>query len=293
MQIYEVLKQEAKVLSAIQRQEFFSQGFLVLESIVGPNWLRKLNDAQQELIDRSRGLTESDATYQLEAGHSADNPRLHRITSPQDAHPAFWDFLVSEEITRLVADLVGPDVKFHHAKLNTKAERGSAPFFWHQDFPGWPHTDFSPVTVGVYLKGCTAEQGPLGFLPGSHTGPLYDQYDDQDRVIPIPQQVLDQNKDKLVYPTGGPGTVVLLNCRVVHGSGVNTSDAPRPLLLSVYSSADSFPYTPNPLPSRYSGQVVRGKPARFASFDLRPCRVPPAILAAKKGLWSKPGTTTY
>ena len=287
MQQSEVLKHAPRVLSPVQRQRFFDEGFLVLESFVGADWLRRLNDAQQRLVERSRGLTASDATFQLEKGHTAEHPRLHRITSPQDADAEFWAFFTSPEITDLAADVVGPDVKFHHAKLNTKAERGSAPFFWHQDFPGWPHTDYSPVTVGVYLTGCTMEQGPLGFLPGSHAGPLYDQYDDEDRIIAIPETMIEANRHRIVYPTGGPGTVVLVHCRVVHGSGVNTSDIPRPLLLPAYSSADSFPYTPNPLPSPRSGQVVRGKPARFASFDLRPCRVPPAMLAANKGVWSK------
>ncbi len=223
--------------------------------------------------------------FLLEEGHSADDPRLHRITSPQDLHPVFWEFFTCSLLTDLVADVVGPDVKFHHAKLNTKAERGSTGFFWHQDVPGWPHTDYSPVTVGIYLEGCTVEQGPVGFIPGSHAGPLYDQYDDDGRVIPVPPSLLEQNESKLRFPTGGPGTVILLHCRVVHGSSINTSSAPRPLLLPVYSSADSFPYTPNPLPSAFSGEIVRGKRARFASFDSRPCRIPPPLLAAHKGLW--------
>jgi hypothetical protein len=92
-------------------------------------------------------------------------------------------------------------------------------------------------------------------------------------------------------PTGGPGTTLLLNCSAVHGSAPNKSTAPRPLLLPVYSSADSFPYTPSPIPSLHQGDIVRGKPARFASFDTRPVEMPPDWRFGYKPVWmhKKPG----
>ena len=89
----------------------------------------------------------------------------------------FWEFFADPVMTDLAADVVGPDVKFHHAKLNVKSERGTRGFKWHQDIPAWPHTDYSPVSIGVYIEGCTLEQGPLVFAPGTHEGPLYRMYD--------------------------------------------------------------------------------------------------------------------
>ena len=44
----------------------------------------------------------------------------------------FREFIASDEMTALAADVVGPDVKFHHAKLNFKSGRGSRGFKWHQ-----------------------------------------------------------------------------------------------------------------------------------------------------------------
>ena len=80
--------------------------------------------------------------------------------------------------------------------------------------------------------------------------------------------------------------MLLLNCRTIHGSGVNQSGRARPLLLPVYSSADSFAYTANPIPSPRSGDIVRGKPARFASFDTRPCETPPDFRAGYTPPWA-------
>jgi ectoine hydroxylase len=215
--------------------------------------------------------------FVLEDGHTADHPRLHRVTSPQDQHAAFWAFMCDPIMTDLAADVVGPDVKFHHAKLNVKSERGTRGFKWHQDIPAWPHTDYSPVTIGIYLNGCDDAQGPLSFVRGSHLGPLHSQYDESGAfVVRVRDDVVRAiPAETIVTATGGPGTTVLLNCRTIHGSLENRSDFARPLLLPVYSSADSFAYTASPIVSPHMGDIVRGRPARFASFDSRACELPP------------------
>ena len=61
----------------------------------------------------------------------------------------------------------------------------------------------------------------------------------------------------------------------IHGSKPNSAATGRPLLLNVYSAADAFPYTYNPLTTEYAGQCGRGKPARQARHDPRPCQIPP------------------
>ena len=96
-----------------------------------------------------------------------------------------YDRVIPEELTWIippgdvdvVEDLIGPNIKFHHSKLNFKAPRGGEEVKWHQDIQFWPHTNYSPLTVGVFLEDVEAGMGNVGFLPGSHDGPLYDQYD--------------------------------------------------------------------------------------------------------------------
>ncbi|CAM4067037.1 phytanoyl-CoA dioxygenase family protein [Bordetella tumulicola] len=282
-----VLEHPGIVLTEQQRRRFFADGFLVLEKYVPEAWLKRLRHATEELIEHSRSVTESNSTFVLEEGHSPENPRLHRVSSPQDQHPILWEFMSDPVLTDLVADVVGPDVKFHHAKLNIKSGKGSRGFDWHQDIPAWPHTDYSPVTVGVYINGCTPEQGPLSFIPGSHMGPLYSMYDhDGNFVVRIRDEDLGWMADDMaVKPVGGPGTTILLNCRTVHGSTPNRSPDPRLLLLPVYSSADSFAYTPSPIPSRHQGDIVRGQPARYASMDPRPCEMPPDWRNGYRTVW--------
>jgi len=288
MKPQDVLKHKPLILTEDQRAAYFRDGYLVLENYVSADWLSRLRAAMTEVVDRSRAETRSGDVYVLEQGHSAADPRLHRVTSPQDQHATFWDFISDPVMTDLVADVVGPDVKFHHAKLNVKAGKGSREFKWHQDIQAWPHTDYSPVTVGVYIDGCSDDQGPLAFVPGSHEGPLYTMYDEKGGfAVALREADARQIRESEVKRAiGGPGTTLLLNCRTIHGSTQNRSSAARPLLLPVYSSADSFCYVPSPISSPHMGDIVRGKPATYASFDLRPCELPPDWRAGYRAPWS-------
>ena len=121
MKPQEVMQHPVNVLTDAERESFFRNGFLVLPDYVPAAWRARLRDATHELIERSRSMTQSDSIWVLEEGHSETDPRLHRISNPQDQHPLFWEFMTDPVMTDLAADVVGPDVKFHHAKLNVKS----------------------------------------------------------------------------------------------------------------------------------------------------------------------------
>ena len=160
---------------------------------------------------------------------------------------------------------------------NTIKPKGGDEVKWHQDISFWPHTNYSPCTAGTYVYDCTADQGPLGVLPASHNGPVVNQYNDKDEWVGClrPEDVAKIDTSNVVYLEGPAGSVTIHNCRTLHHSKANWSEIPRPLLLNVYSAADAMPYTYNPLPSKYFGAIVRGKPARWAYHDPRPCLLPP------------------
>jgi len=274
----QILSIPPRVLLQRQRERYFEDGFLLLERIVPDDWLAKLRAATQDLVERSRAVTKSDAVFDLEPDHTPQNPRLRRVSSPVDQHPAFWDYVAQSKIGDIVADLVGPDVKYHQSKLNFKWAKGGEEVKWHYDIPFWPHTNYSPLTVGTYLYDCDMDQGPVGFVPGSHRWPMPSQYDANGRWTGCLSErdvaAIDLSKAK--YMVGPAGSVTIHNCRTLHGSPVNTSDRGRPLLLYVLTSADAFPYTPNPIPSaRYGAAMIRGTAARYAQIDPQPCEVPP------------------
>ncbi|MBV9859145.1 MAG: phytanoyl-CoA dioxygenase family protein [Alphaproteobacteria bacterium] len=273
----EILSHPARALTQEQREFYHREGYLLVENAVSPEWLSRLRAVTEEMVERSRTVARSNAIFDLEPGHTAEKPRLRRLTSPVEHHPVYWDFLAEGPLPDIAADLVGPDVKFHHSKLNFKWADGGEEVKWHQDIQFYPHTNYSPLTIGVYLYDCGPEQGPLCVLPRSHEGPLYDQYNAQGEWVGALSQsdAARLPVERAVELPGPAGSITIHNCRTVHSSRPNLSNLGRPLLLYALSSADAFAYTPNPVPTRYVGHVLRGAPARWAHIDPRPCQIPP------------------
>ena len=77
----------------------------------------------------------------------------------------------------VASDLVGPNVTFHHSKLNFKWYDDNDTVKWHQDIQFFPHTNYNVLTIGCYLEDTDMNNGPLAVLKGSHKNDLYDQYD--------------------------------------------------------------------------------------------------------------------
>jgi ectoine hydroxylase-related dioxygenase (phytanoyl-CoA dioxygenase family) len=266
-----------KVLTSEQRRAYETDGFLVVEELVGSDWLERLRETTAEFVERSRSLVESNAVFDLEPDHTAAQPRLRRLVSPADLHPVFWEFVSESVLVDVVEDLLGPDLKYHHGKLNFKAPRGGEEVKWHQDIQFWPHTNFSPLTIGVFLTDVEEGMGNVGFVPGSHAGELFDQYDGDDWVGCVSDANLKRVAvERAVFPKGRAGSVTIHNCRTIHGSAPNRSDRERPLLLQTYAAADAFAYTDIVRKSPRGDTLIRGEPARWARHDPRPCQVGPS-----------------
>jgi len=268
---------QLKVLTPEQRTAYERDGFVAVAGLVEEAWLRRLRAVMSEFVEHSRTLTESNILFDLEPDHTAEVPRLRRLVSPADLHETFWEFMSTSVIVDVVEDLLGPDVKFHHSKLNFKAPHGGEEVKWHQDIQFWPHTNYSPLTVGVFLSDVEPNMGNVGFVPGSHLGELFDEYDGDTWVGCLSDEDLARvDVASAVFPVGPAGSITVHNCRTVHGSAPNRSNQERPLLLQTYSAADAFPYTDIVRRSPHGDMLIRGKLARWARHDPRPCQVGPS-----------------
>jgi ectoine hydroxylase-related dioxygenase (phytanoyl-CoA dioxygenase family) len=285
----QILAIKPKLLTQKQREDYFNDGFICVQKAIGDEWITKLRAATDEMVARSRKVTKSDKVFDLEPRHTPEAPRLRRVSNPNEQHPAYWDYCLKSPMADIVSDLVGPDVKFHHSKLNFKWANGGEEVKWHYDISFYPHTNYSPLTVGTYLYDCGTEQGPLACLPRSHTiDPMPTQYNaeghwtgclNDDDV----KKLVDMSKARFL--PGPAGSITIHNCRTLHYSAPNDSDIGRPLLLNAMSSADAFPYTVNPIRPVHDGYILRGQRARIAHHDPRPCLMPPD--------WSKGYTSIF
>ena len=265
-----------KVLKPEQREDYERDGFLCVEGLIGRDWLDRLIQVTHAFVELSRPLARSNPRFDLEPNHTAEQPRIRRLNSPVDQHELYWEFATQSPVLDLVEDLIGSDIKFHHGKLNFKAPHGGEEVKWHQDIQFWPHTNYDLLTVGVFLTDVERGMGNVGFIPGSHRGELFDQYDGDTWVGCLSEgDAARLSVASAVYPNGPAGSVTVHNCRTVHGSDPNHSEHQRPLLLQTYAPADAFAYTDIGRGGAHGHELIRGRPARWARHDPRPCQVGP------------------
>jgi ectoine hydroxylase-related dioxygenase (phytanoyl-CoA dioxygenase family) len=287
----EILRHPARVLSETQREKYFTDGFVSVAEIVPGDVLAELQRVTDEFQNKSRSVTVSDDNHDIGPGHSADNPVLRRLKSPDIQHEAYWGFATGL-MADVAADLVGPNVVFHHSKLNFKWFDASDTVKWHQDIQFFPHTNYNVITIGCYLADTDMSNGPLAALKGSHNEDLYNQYDADGNWTGMLSQedAAGVDMSRVEYMTGKAGSITIHNARTLHYSPASRSPVPRPLLLNCYTSADAKPYTAHPQPTSNTYRLVRGEPVTWAHHDPRPCQIPPdwsggytSIYAAQAG----------
>ncbi len=255
-----------KELTREQYDLFWRQGYLVVENAVTSSLLDSMKQTFDRWVSESAehnqpyGQTiNNHPRFDLEPSHRSDKPALRRVNAPIEISRVFYEAMASSRMTDLVMDLIGPNLKFHHSKINSKLPDGNTVVKWHQDFTFTPHTNSDVITALLMLDEVSEENGPLEVLPGSHLGPLYSLWHDGVFTGTV-DDVVAKNAERLSELCVGPsGAVCLMHSRLLHASKVNKSVKPRTLFISVYSAGDSVPCSPNPMPNKYEGMMVRGK----------------------------------
>ena len=267
------------VLSDAQRKQFWSDGYLVIENAVDSDLLKAMQDQFAEWVEESRGhgkpygdTLDGRPRFDLEPGHTMDKPALRRVNAPVEVSPAYFDAMASSRMTDCVADLIGPNVKFHHSKINSKLPGGQTAVKWHQDFPFTPHSNDDLITALLMVDKVTQDNGPLEVVAGSHTKELYGLWHDGIFTGSVTESVAEDCRKKAITCIGPAGSVCLMHTRLLHGSAPNLGKRSRNLFICVYSAADAVPYSSNPMPTKYEGLVVRGKKSdkvRSTSYEIQ------------------------
>ena len=254
-------------LSQEQQDFFWDNGYLVMPDAVNKMMLAELQSVFHGWVEQSRqydvnwGETiDGKPRFHLEAGHTNALPRLLRVNAPVEISRTYFDAMADSPMTDYVASLIGPDVKLHHTKINSKQSGSETAVKWHQDFGFTPHSNDSVVTALLMIDEVTEQNGPLEVSPGSHRGPIHGLWHDGIFTGAINAGIAAGCASKAVTCTGSAGSVCLMHTRLLHGSAANQSDAPRTLFISVYSADDAIPLSPSPMPNRYEGMTVRGQP---------------------------------
>ena len=262
------------MLTKAQIEQYCTLGYLVVPGVVGKGLLAAVRRMVNAIVADASKVTRHTDVYDLEDTHTPEKPRLRRIKTPHKHFPFFADLARSPRITKIVAQLIGPDIRLHGAKLNMKSAGYGAAVEWHQDWAFYPHTNDDVLATGIYLDDCYMENGPLLVVPRTHGGPVYDHHVDGYFAGAIDPAIEGLDYSKAVPLIGNAGSMTIHHVRLVHGSALNTSAKPRRLLLHEYAAADAWPLMGVANFDEFNCRIVLGKPTIVPRLRPVPVRMP-------------------
>ena len=254
---------------------YHDNGYLVVENVLSPEKLAELRAETDAIIQAAAGVEASNDLYDLEDSHRPDNPRVRRIKEPYRHNAWFRSHMEDPDVTGIVAQLIGPDIRVYGGKMNIKAAGYGAPVEWHQDWAFYPHTNDDVLATGMLLDDCDEENGPLMVLPGSHKGPVYDHHHDGAFCGAFDPDAEALDLSGAVKLMGPAGSMTIHHVRAVHGSALNVSNRQRRLLLTEYAAADAWPLAKMKGDyNDFESRMVRGKHTTAPRMAPVPVRMP-------------------
>jgi ectoine hydroxylase len=207
-----------------------------------------------------------------------DGDEIRSIFDVHRIHPAFARLAADRRLLGLAEQILGSRVYVHQSRVNLKPGFEGKEFYWHSDFETWHVEDGMPrmraLSISINLTENLAVNGPLMLIPASHhhyvsceghTPPNHHLESLRRQEYGVPDRKSLGwlvERGGISAPTGGPGSMVVFDCNVMHGSGGNITPYPRTNVFIVYNSVE------NALVEPFGGQPPR--PDYIASRDPRP-----------------------
>ena len=138
----------------------------------------------------------------------------------------------------------------HQYKINAKSKFTGDVWQWHQDYGNWLQKDGMPepraMNISVFLDEVYPFNGPLMLIPKSHRhGVLEASKDTQTTSFPLYTQSEETverlvNEGGLVAPTGKPGSMLMFDGNLVHGSSGNITPFPRKIVYLTLNAVSNY-----------------------------------------------------
>jgi phytanoyl-CoA hydroxylase len=267
-----------------QKDQFWRDGVLVIEDAVTSEQLADLRSEFADWVEESRSFSDDYGEtmdgrprFDLQPGHSPELPGLRRVQSPEEVSDVFANVMRMARTVDMCVELIGPALRFHHGKVNSKLPGMATEVKFHQDFPFQPMTNDDIITCLLFVDDVTLENGPLEVVPGTHKGPIYSHWHGGRFTGAVADSVKNQHIGNIVKCTGKAGSVCLMHARLLHGSAPNKSDKPRTLYITTYYAEDAIELSPNHLPSMLTHELVRGEASgrvRCTAYNMELPEVP-------------------
>ncbi|MCQ9154947.1 phytanoyl-CoA dioxygenase family protein [Acidomonas methanolica] len=256
-------------------RHYHEHGYVVFPELLESSLVDELHAVMARIEGAAVGLSEDDAVFDFEPDHRPDAPRIQRIKKPNRVDPFFRRLSAHPRIMGLVSQLIGPNIRLNHAKINMKSARVGSSLEWHQDWAFAPHTNMDTCVVSVMIDACVPTNGPLLVVPGSHNGPLLEHHKDgQFAGAVVEEGDLKPDYSRSTPLLGPVGTISIHHPMIVHGSDSNRSGAPRRILFLEYAAADAWPLFYHVDWSEYDSRLVAGHGDSAVRMERVPVKLP-------------------
>jgi ectoine hydroxylase-related dioxygenase (phytanoyl-CoA dioxygenase family) len=245
-------------ISHTQKEQYRTEGYFILESVIPADQLEGLRVECQRYIDAYNAEMEAQGVETLGINHYK---KRYFISNRGDESSIITDFLFSDLMADVCRATLGDEAYLFNEQYVVKAAEVGMKFGWHQDSGYVGHYHRPYLSCWCALDDMTVENGTIYVLPYSRAGMQPD--DLFDHIIE------EGSNDKVGYHGDDPGipavvpagSIVVFSSRTFHRSGTNTSKHMRRSYLAQYSaepimSRDGSRLWNQAVPFIRGGQVV-------------------------------------
>src|SRR5438874_3708451 len=232
---------------------FDEQGYLVVEDLIGPEWVDEiccdLADLHERMADHLAPGVHVSWEQEVDA---AIQRKIKQLMHAELVSPALDRLVRSDAVLDVVEAVIGPDISLYHCKLLMKAARDGTITPWHQDYSYWVTDDNRPLMLNCMLQidDATVENGCLQVVPASHKKGLM-AHEREGKVFGRFLPGYFQPREDAVPLPMRAGSTVFFGPLIIHGSDANRSERDRRAVTIAYNVTGN-----NPAQCR---EVLRGR----------------------------------
>src|SRR6266511_5857620 len=112
---------QGATLTRAQIEQYRELGYLVVPDVFDAGLMADIRRTLDAIVADAGKMTSHTDVYDLEESHTPEQPRVRRIKTPHKHFPFFAELTRNPRITGILAQLIGPDLRLHGAKLNMKS----------------------------------------------------------------------------------------------------------------------------------------------------------------------------
>jgi phytanoyl-CoA hydroxylase len=236
-------------MTQTQREEYETNGFLVLKGLISSEKLEKLANRFKKICSTKEKVFGMTVMKDVAIAKSEFLEGEKAITKIQDFcyDDEMFEYCCLKEIVDVVKSVTGNNVMAMHTMLiNKPPDPGTltSRHPLHQDLYYFPFRPTNRIICAwTAMEKINRENGCLVVVPGSHRGEFFPHdypkwQGGVNKMYYGIQNKFDEVKDKLVHLEMEKGDVVFFHPILIHGSGANRSSGFRKAISCHYASSE-------------------------------------------------------